>query len=194
VADVVAAINAAAAGAGVTIGGGAGEFQAVLSSSGNGIVLEDRVGAGSISVTNLNGHAAEDLGLLDGTVTSGPAILTGSDRTSVRVDSLFSSLIELGAALGGNDERGITFAGERLEADLDRLSLARATVGSRARRVDQETSRLEDRMVLDESLRSEARDLDVFEASTRFSLLQTQLQAVLAAAAQSVPMTLLNFL
>jgi len=194
VADVVAAINAAVAGTGVTIGGGAGEFQAVLSSSGNGIVLEDRVGPGSISITSLNGHAAEDLGLLDGTTSSGPSILTGSDRTSMRVDSLFSSMLELGAALSGNDERGITFAGERLETDLDRLSLARASVGSRARRVDQELARVEDRMVLDQSIRSEVRDLDVFEASTRFNLLQTQLQAVLTAAARSVPLTLLNFL
>jgi flagellin-like hook-associated protein FlgL len=194
VGDVVAAINAAVAGAGVTIGGGAGEFQAVLSGSGNGIVLEDRVGAGGISITNLNGHAAEDLGLLDGTTTTGPAILTGSDRTSVRVDSLFTTLLELGASLGGNDERGITFAGERLETDLDRISLARATVGARAQRVDQETGRLEDRMLLDKSLRSEVRDLDLFEATTRFTLLETQLQAVLQTASRSLPLTLLNFL
>lgn len=194
VGDVIATINAAVAGAGVPLGGGAGQFQAVLSASGNGIVLEDRVGGGSISITSLNGHAAADLGLLDGTVSTGPAILTGSDRTTVRVDSLFSTLLELSGSLDGNDEVGITFAGERLEADLDRLSVARATVGARANRVEQETERLEDRMVLDQTLRSEVRDLDMFEASTRFNLLQTQLQAVLQTAAQSLPVSLLSFL
>ena len=194
VGDVIATINAAVAATGVTIGTGVGEFQASLSGSGNGIVLADRVGAGPISITNLNGYAAADLGLLDGTVTTSPATITGSDRTSVRVDSLFTTLMELGASLGENDERGITFAGEQLEADLDRLSLARATVGARARRVDQETERLEDRMVLDRSVLSNVRDLDVFEASTRFNLLETQLQAVLQTAARTLPLTLLNFL
>jgi flagellar hook-associated protein 3 FlgL len=110
------------------------------------------------------------------------------------VDSLFTTLLELSASLGGNDERGITFAGERLETDLDRISLARATVGARAQRVDQETGRLEDRMLLDKSLRSEVRDLDLFEATTRFTLLETQLQAVLQTASRSLPLTLLNFL
>ncbi len=194
VSDVLATINAAVSAAGKTIGSGVGEFQAVLSGSGNGLVLEDRVGAGPISITSLNGHAAEDLGLLDGTVTTGPAILTSSDRSTVRVDSLFSTLVELGDSLAGNNEIGITFAGGQLETDLDRLSLARATVGSRAQRVDQESARLEDRMTLDKSLRSQVQDLDVFEASTRFNLLQTQLQAVLTTASRAVPLTLLNFL
>lgn len=194
--SLLARINADAAAAGVTVGGGAGEFRAVLASGSNGIQLEDRLGgAGAVSVETLNGYAAEDLGLLDGASTTGtPAVLTGTDRSTVRVDSLFTTLMDLRDSLAGDDERGITFAGERLEADSERLAVARATVGGRAKRIDDAAARLEDRMLLDTRIKSDLQDLDFFEASTRFSLLQTQLQATLTVASRSAPLSLLNFL
>jgi flagellar hook-associated protein 3 FlgL len=194
VSTVLAAINAQVAGAGVTVGPNPGEFQAVLAPAGNGIRLEDRLGAGALVVESLNGYAAEDLGLLDGTTTTGPAILTGSDRASVRVDSLFSTLVDLRDALQGDDSRGITFAGERLEADVDRLSTARALAGGRTQRLEVETTRLEDRMVLDEQIQSEVRDLDFLEASSRFNLLETQLQAAITVTARTSSLSLINFL
>jgi flagellar hook-associated protein 3 FlgL len=196
VAGVLAKINADAAAAGLTIGNGPGEFQARMDPNGNGLVLEDfRGGAAPVKVTSLNGYAAADLGFLDGAATTGtPATLTGSDRTSVRVESLFTTLIDLRDSLEADDPRGITFAGERLEADLDRLNRARALVGGRAQRVEESEQRLEDKAVLDASIKSELQDLDFFEASSRLTLLQTQLQASIQVAAQSVPLSLLNFL
>lgn len=196
VAGVLAKINAEAAAAGLTIGNGPGEFQARMDPNGNGLVLEDfRGGAAPVKVTSLNGYAAADMGFLDGAATTGtPATLTGSDRTSVRVESLFTTLIDLRDSLEADDPRGITFAGERLEADLDRLNRARALVGGRAQRVEESEQRLEDKAVLDASIKSELQDLDFFEASSRLTLLQTQLQASIQVAAQSVPLSLLNFL
>lgn len=194
--SVVDRINADAAASGLTIGTGPGEFQAYIDPVSNGIALQDQMGGPEpVRVISRNGYAAEDLGLLDGVVTAGtPAVLTGSDRATVRVASVFSTLVDLRVALETDDVRGITFAGERLEADLTRLASARALAGGRAQRVEDATARLEDAMVLDESIRSEIRDLDFVEASTRLSLLQLQLQAGVAAAAQSQPLSLLNFL
>ena len=196
VATLLARINADAAASGLTIGTGPGEFQARMDVNGNGLILEDfRGGAAPVSVTSLNGYAAEDLGFLDGTTTTGtPARLTGSDRTGVRVESLFTTLLDLRDSLEADDARGITFAGERLETDLDRLNRARALVGGRAQRVEESERRLEDKTVLDTSIKSELQDLDFFEASSRLTLLQTQLQASIQVAAQSVPLSLLNFL
>ncbi len=49
-------------------------------------------------------------------------------------------------------------------------------------------------MLLDRSIKSELQDLDYIEASTRFSLLQVQLQAAYQVAASSQSLSLLNFL
>ncbi len=194
--SVLNAINAAATTAGYTVGAGANQFLASLSASGNGIAIQDTLGgAGAVSVTSLNGHAAEDLGLLDGSSAGGnPAVLAGSDRTSVRVDSLFSTLIELRDALLNDDVRGITLAGGRIEQDIDRLSAARAAVGGRSRRVDDALDKLKDTDTLNQSVKSGLQDLDVVQASGRLALLQTQLQAGYSVAAQNRQYSLLNFL
>ncbi len=194
--SVLDAINAEAAAAGLTVGNGAGEFQAALTTGQNGILIEDRLGgAGAVQVTSLNGFAAEDLGLLSGTSTTGnPAQLIGEDRATVRVDSLITTLLDLRRALETDDQRGITFAGEKLEAEVDRVVAARALAGGRARRIESSRTRLEDRVLLDEQVKSNLQDLDFIEASTRFSQLQTQLQASLTATAQVSQLSLLNFL
>jgi flagellin-like hook-associated protein FlgL len=194
--DVLNRINTAAAAAGQTIGTGAGQFQARLSATGNGIELSDTHGGPSaIVVAKLNGRAAEDLGLLDAKATTGtPATLAGSDRTSVRVDSLFSTLIELRNALQNDDVRGITLAGGRLDADLERLATAQATVGGRAKRVEDAVDKLKDTDTLNKSVKSQLEDLDVIEASGRFALLQTQLQAGYSVVSQTRQLSLINFL
>lgn len=168
-------------------------FTASLNPDGNGIMLADTIGGGqAISVESLNGYAAEDLGLLNGTSAAGQFI--GEDRATVRVDSLFSSLIDLERALASDDERGIQFATELFNVDIDRVATARAVVGSRAQRVESATSRLADEWLRDESIRSSIRDIDPYAVTTQFQLLQTQLQTTIAAAAQIQPLSLLNYL
>lgn len=188
---LLAKINAEAAGAGF-----GGVFTAVVPASGSGIELRDTSGgAGTFSVRSLNGRAAEDLGLLDATTTGGAtATIRSSDRATVRVDSLLTALIELRDALTSNDERGIAFAGERVETALDTAVQARGLVGARAARVDDAKARLEDVRVLDQSVRSSLQDLDYVEATTRFALLQAQLQAGYQAAAAVGQLSLLSFL
>lgn len=187
-ATVVSKINSEAAAAGL-----GAVFTASVNTTGGGILLQDTTGgAGSISVASLNGYAAEDLGLLDG--STGAASYAGSDRSTVRVDGLLTSLIELRDALLGNDVRGITRASENLQGDIDILTSARALVGTRSARVEQVQTRTDERMLLDRSIKSDLQDLDYIEASTRFSLLQVQLQAAYQVAASSQSLSLLNFL
>jgi len=189
-------INAEAAAAGYTIGSGPGEISAGVIDGGNGITIFDNLGGPqAVEVTSLNGHAAEDLGLLDASFTPGaPATFAGEDRATVRVEGLIGSLVALRDALTTNDERGITFAGQRLEEDIDRLATARAVAGGRASRVEAGQTREEDRRVLDQTVQSSLMDLDYAEASSRFSLLSLMLQAGYQSAGATGGLTLLNFL
>jgi flagellar hook-associated protein 3 FlgL len=174
------------------------DFEARLSDGGNGIVLLDNTGgAGTLTVEQLNGRAAEDLGLLNSTLTSpapGTTMLAGEDRAKVRVGSVFSALAELRVSLEGNDERGIAFATEDLRVHLERLVTSRAVVGGRAQRVQEARVREEDRQLLDTTIKSGLQDVDFAEASTRFSLLELTQQATYAATTRLQSLTLLNFL
>ncbi len=189
---ILAAINGAAAGAGF-----GAVFQATLVDGANGIVFEDSSGpvTQNTSVESLNGYAAEDLGLLDASFAAGaPAVLAGGDRATVRVESVFSDLIDLREALDTDDERGIVVAAGRLESDEGRLITARAVAGGRAQRVEDARARVEDRALVDETIRSGLEDLDFTEAATRYSFLQLAQNAAYAATAQTQGLSLLSFL
>ncbi len=173
-----------------------GTFSAGLSTGGNGLVFTDNAGgAGQTSVTTLNGHAAEDLGLLEATFTAGaPATFAGSDRATVRVDSALSSLVELRTALQGNDQRGITIAAEALDVDGDRFVQSRALVGARSQRLEDTRKREEDVSLLNQQIRGDLEAVDYTEAATRFSMLQLAQQAGLSSTARLASLTLLDFL
>ncbi len=173
----------------------AGAFQAGLSADANGIAFYDLQGLGPIAVAKANNSpAAGDLGLLDGAYDAGSATFTAQDRAGIRVESVFTALIDLRDALLANDSAGITLAGEALEVHVDRIASTRALVGVHANRVVRAVERQEDQSLLDEKIRSELRDLDYTEAAIRLSMLQTQLQAGMMATAQSQSRSLLDFL
>ncbi len=189
VSDVLDAINAAATAAGIAV---PADFNAALAADGNGIELTDNTAGVTTLVEALNGsHAAENLGILGSTTG---ATLTGEDRATVAVDSVFSHLIALRDALLTNDERGITLATGNLETDINRLANARAQAGVRNRRVMDAIIREEDLRIQDASLRSQVQDLDFTEAAIRFSTLQQQLQAGLITASQAASLSLMDFL
>ena len=188
--DVLDALNTAAVAAGIAV---PSEFDAGLAVNGNGIELSDlTVGDADLQVTAQNGSsAARDLGILG---SSSGATLAGEDRAMVAVEGVFGHLKALRDALMADDEAGISFATQRLEADITRTIEARAEVGVRARRVQDAVSREEDLRVQDLSLKSTLQDLDFTDAAIRFSQLQQQLQAGLTTAGQITRLTLLDFL
>lgn len=196
--DLLNAVNTQAQAQLTAAGRPTTDFAAELAFPGNGIVFEQDAAlsaSGKVSVTRLNNSpAAEQLGLLGGTTDGTGGRLTSQDRTSVRVDNMFTHLLDLAQALRNNDTLGIELAYEKLQAGTDRLTQARSVNGGYARRVSDEVIRQEDRKVLDESMRSQLRDVDYAAASTRFAQLQLQLQAGLAVAAQSQQLTLLSYL
>lgn len=167
-----------------------------LSDGGNGIrLIQDSTFSNAIRVTaNNNSQAAEHLGLANATYSAASSALQGVDTAKVRVDGLFSDLIDLREALNANDTRGIGLAGEKLEETLTILAEKRGAVGGLARRVDGAQVDEEDRSTLDEQIRSGLRDVDFTSAASQFSLLQTQLQAGLQSTASIGGRSLLDFL
>ena len=93
-----------------------------------------------------------------------------------------------------DDERGITLAAEKFDADISGLAEARAEVGVRSRRIASAVLREQDLRIQDMALRSQVQDLDYTEASIRFATLQQQLQAGLLTARQVTSLSLLDFL
>lgn len=190
--DVLDAMEAAANDEGIDV---PAEFQAGLAADGNGITLTDGTTGDPdavTSVTTLNGSdAAKDLGILGKTDS---ATLTGEDRATVAVDSVFSHLIALRDALEANDQAGISLATSKLDADIDRLANLRGEVGARAQRVMNATHREEDLQLQDTSFKSQMQDLDFTDAALRFSMLQTQLQAGYQVTTMMNNFSLLNFL
>jgi flagellar hook-associated protein 3 FlgL len=186
-------INSQAAAAGVSV---PADFEAGLGDGPNGLSLRQNAAfAGPITVADKNGSpAAAQLGLLSGAYDATTGTFRAEDRAKVRVDNLFTQLIDLRDSLLNNDTVGITLAGERLESSVDRLAETRALVGGHSKRVGDGVHQQEDQTLLDEKTRSDLRDLDYTEAAVRMNLLQTQFQAGLQVTAQSLSRTLLDFL
>ncbi|MEM9066756.1 MAG: flagellin [Planctomycetota bacterium] len=176
----------------------AGSVTVGVDANENGLAFQFSTAAAALGdpsvVPDNNSLAAGNLGLTGASFDPASRVLLGEDRGQVQVDNLFSALIDLRDALEASDQFGIEIAGGRLDGFLSSVTETRALVGGHAGRVEQSRLFTEEQVLLDEQTRSVYADVDFAEASTRFSLLQTQLQAGLQAAAISQQLSLLNFL
>ncbi|MEM6749212.1 MAG: flagellin [Planctomycetota bacterium] len=191
VGEVETAIEAAAATAGVAV---PGSFDVSFAATGNGLTVTDNTaGAGDFVVTNVGqSTAGDELGLTQN--VGAAATIDSGDQAQVRNDNAFTHLIDLRDALRNNDESGITLAGENLVQDTDRLVESRARIAIQSQRLEDQQTRLADRVITEQTMLSNLRDADLTEVLTEFSRLQLQLQASLQAGSQNLQLTLLNFL
>lgn len=172
----------------------AGDFDARVSAGSNGFAFFSPL-AGSIKVDTLNNSpAAEQLGLKTLNLDAGTGEYIAQDRAGIRVDNLFTHLIELRDALYTNNSAGISLAGQDLQTAFDRLTTAQAVVGSYDRRLGEHLQRLEDSDLLDKQLLSNLQDTDFADASVKLSNLSTQLQATLQSIGAVQGRTLFDFL
>lgn len=197
VGELITAIQNAATGVGLTVGApgtGGTDFNLGLASDGNGLLFEDgTAGTNDFHVTQLGlSLAATDLGIY---LNAGNGnTIQGQDVAKVRVENVFTHMIALRDSLVNNDSRGITFAGGGLESDLEVVTRARADVGVRSQRVEQQQERSANLKISEQVLLSQMRDTDMTEAITTFTQLQQQLQASLLVGSQNLQLSLLNFL
>lgn len=171
------------------------DFAATLTDGGNGIAFAQSVGPGAVTVVKQNNSAAaEDLGLLDGAYNGATSTLLAQDRSTVRVNNLFSDLIDLRDALLRDDTSGIAVAGERLTGTGHRINAAAGAVASYGQRVQEASDLLEEKKLQDTAFKSLLQDTDFTEAASRFSLLQTQLEASMRVTSQTNSRSLFDFL
>lgn len=191
VSEMIALIETEAAANGLTVGV---DFDVDLAATGNGITLTDNtVGANDFVVADAGlSHAAEHLGIKQN-AGSGSSI-TGTDNSQVRVENLFTHLLDLRNSLRNNHELGITIAGGNIEEDIDSAISARARVGVQARRIDDQRTLVEDKDFQEQTMLSELQDADLTEVLTRLSRLQLQLQASLQVGSSNLQLSLLDFL
>lgn len=189
--ELVTAIQAAAAAAGLTVGV---DFDVAFASVGNGLQFTDNtVGAGAFRIDNVGlSLVADQLGIKQN-AGAGSTIL-GEDNATVRADGLFTHLIDLRDALRNDSTLGITIAGTAIEDDLEQLARAHARIGVDAKRLGDQRTRAEDLALTEQAMLSDLQDADLTEVITRFSQLQLQLQASLQAGAQNMQLSLLDFL
>ncbi|RMF80435.1 MAG: hypothetical protein D6744_08245 [Planctomycetota bacterium] len=181
--DLIDHINAVAGGA-VTAG---------LTSQGNGLVITDNTaGPGELRIEKLNVSPAIDmLGL---NVAAAGGQITGTDVNPVRVDSVFTAMLELRDALAADDARAITAAGERLNRTLDGMQEVQGRLAAKAKVMAARSERIADEVTSTQVLQSDVRDVDLTEALVRFQQVQTALQANLTTSSQILGLSLLDFL
>jgi flagellar hook-associated protein 3 FlgL len=181
--DVINRINTAA-GTGVT---------ASFATTGNGIVLTDSLSGGNpLTVTPQNfSTAAADLGI------SGPVsgnVITGTDVDPVETKGVFADLAKLRDALNSNDQAGITAAATALKADADQITNVRGTNGANIQELQSRQDSIASQNIATQAMISQLQDADYATTITRFTQLQTSLQATLMTAAKTMNLSLLNFL
>lgn len=190
---VVDRINDQAQAAGVNV---PADFHAGLGDGANGLTLFQNPAwthAPTVVAEN-NSPAAQELGLMQGTYDVATGSFRAADQATVRVNNLFTNLIDLRDALNANDTSGITIAGQNLDGAVNSLADSRAMVGGYVQRVEAGSKRQQDMTVVDQKARSDLQDTDFASAASQFTLLQTQLQAALQVTAQSFSHTLLDYL
>lgn len=113
----------------------------------------------------------------------------GADGTSV-----FDHLDALSTALRSNDAVGISRALDDLQVDGDRISSARADVGTRANRIELAKSQAEDAGLTLSTSISDVENTDLAKATVDLQLQQVAYQAALAATARVIQPSLQEFL
>ena len=112
----------------------------------------------------------------------------------VRVQSVFTALIDLERTLRANDEAGITESSQRLQEFAEGVIRVHGVVGARARGIAKRVEQTENAVIATSSLLSNIEDLDYAQAVTVFQQAQTALQANLLSGSQLLSLSLLDFL
>jgi flagellin-like hook-associated protein FlgL len=169
------------------------KITASLATTGSGIVLTDSSGGtGPFTVTPLNAsNAAADLGLT--TAASGNTI-TGADVGAPTSTGIFGNLQALMHALQSGNQTAITAAGGNIQTDTSRVIEAQGQTGAVQQELTSQQTNLSQQKTATQSLLSQLQDVDMTQAITQFQTLQTALQAGLQTAANTLQISLLDFI
>jgi flagellar hook-associated protein 3 FlgL len=171
----------------------AGKVTASVATTGSGIILTDSSGgAGTLTVTPLNNsNAAADLGL---NVASSGNTLTGTDVGAPTSTGIFGNLQSLMAALQSGNAQAITAAGQGIQTDINRVIELHGQTGAYEQQLTNQQTDLQQQNTATQTLLSQLKDVNMTQAVTQFQTLQTALEASLETAANTLQISLLNFI
>jgi flagellar hook-associated protein 3 FlgL len=152
----------------------------IYQGDGNEIMVP--VGEGQTVAANVRGH---QLYLGDGNLDGA----TDAGRVSV-----FAALEDLKFALEDDDQAGIQVVIDQLDGAVGQMSEGRGIIGGRLNLVDAAKQDLSQRNLTIEGLRAEIEDVDMAEAITRLTQVESVFQATLGTAARVVQRSLLDYL
>jgi flagellar hook-associated protein 3 FlgL len=121
-------------------------------------------------------------------------VLTSDDKHTLETDSVFNTLLRLKTALQNNDTQEIGRSLDRLDTDFSRVSFARSDMGSRLQSLDTIGEKLKDENVQLKQALSDDTDVDLAQAISDMTARQYAFQASLQTAAQTLNMSLLDFI
>lgn len=164
-----------------------------LAGAGNGIGLMDQAsGPGRMTLVAKNfSQAANDLGL---TAPESGGYITGKDVNPVTAKGIFANMSQLIAGFENNDKQAITAAAENLDGDYQRVVRIHGEIGARVKDIETRQANLDDQNLATTQLLSDLQDTDFNEAISKFSMLQTSLQASLASTAKIANLSLMDYL
>lgn len=172
-----------------------GEIVATVNAVGNGISIRDDDGSSTGPLIIPETELSRALGINGTESGTDPTVpLVGREINPRQANGVLNILLSLEAALRAGDNKELGRLDPLLSAEIERMGLVRGDVGSRLKVLETAGNRLLDEdVVLRESLSVEF-DVDLTEAITNVAQTTTTLQATLQIAAQSLQITLLNYL
>ena len=175
---------------------------ASLATTGNGLKLTAPDGAQPLSIANVGGsQAATGLGLIArgasstaGTTIGVNSVIQGADVSGVQVEGIFNSLIRLKSAISDTRQEDLPQIVDAIDADLQRLSLARGIVGSRQQSIESIKSSSADQQLLLKGVESKELDADLATVISDLKGRQAALEASLQLMGQVTKLTLFNYI
>lgn len=165
---------------------------ASLNSVGNGISLTDSSGTGPLTVEAT--VLANDLKIAGSDNGGTAGVLTGGDSNPQQSGGVFSLLQQLENALRAGDNRELTRLGPKIEAETGRITLVRGEIGARQQILADVSNRMQESDIETKATLSKIFDADLTEVITQMLYQQQLLQGSLQVAAQSLQLSVLNYL
>jgi flagellar hook-associated protein 3 FlgL len=97
-------------------------------------------------------------------------------------------------ALQSGNAQGITAAGQGIQTDINRVIDLNGQTGAYEQELTSQKTDLQQQNTATQSLISQLQDVDMAKAISQYQLLQTALEASLETTADSLQISLLNFL
>lgn len=171
-----------------------GNFSVGMAAVGNGLEFQDHTtGTEDFRIDAVDqSQAALHLGIAQNAQNGD--VIALEDTAKVRVENVFTHLMDLRDSLLNNDSIGITVAGERLQTGVDRITQARSLIGVDARRVTDAIGHSQSLKVTEEKMLSDVQDADLTEMIMKFTQLQQQLQASMKVGTVTLQTSFLDYM